>query len=304
MKIAVVGLGKMGEAIAMRLHEGGHTVFAYDVNSDARHAIAAHGVIPCNSLKEITDVAQIVWVMVPAGTITDTVINTLITDLPADAIIIDGGNSFFKDSMTRAHHALKKNIFLLDCGTSGGIKGREQGFCLMVGGARTAYDRIEPLLRAIAMPQGYRYIGSSGTGHYVKMVHNGIEYALLQAYAEGLHVIKEGSFADEKIDLAGLTNVWNHGSIIRSFILELAHDVMVHDQDLSAISGEVAQTGMGSWTSQEAHEHHIPVPTIDESLKIREWSRKTGGNYATKIVALLRNAFGGHAFNTKQKGQQ
>lgn len=192
-------------------------------------------------------------------------------------------------------------MFFLDCGTSGGLHGKAVGFCLMVGGDKAAYTKIYPLLEAIAMPEGVGYMGPSGTGHYVKMVHNGIEYALLQAYAEGLHVIKEGTFKDQVLDLDEITRVWNNGSIIRSFILQLLHDIVQKDQELKNISGEVAATGMGKWTVEEAEQRNIPVDLIKRSLEIRDWSQQTGGNYATKLVSMLRNSFGGHEFKKIEK---
>jgi 6-phosphogluconate dehydrogenase len=217
----------------------------------------------------------------------------------AEDIIIDGGNSKFSDSMRRAQELVKENIYFIDCGTSGGIHGSENGFCLMIGGDKTAYDRIEPLSKVIATPGGYAYCGPSGAGHYVKMIHNGIEYGILQAYAEGFHLLKDGAFKNEHLNLEKIASVWNHGSVIRSWILELVQDIMKEDPTLEDIKGTVASTGMGLWTVEEAHQSKIPVPVIEESLNVRKWSEKTGGNYATKVVAMLRNKFGGHAV-TKQ----
>ena len=165
----------------------------------------------------------------------------------------------------------------------------------MVGGDQNAYDTVYPLLAAIAAPKGLGRVGSSGAGHYVKMVHNGIEYGMLQAYAEGFQILKEGSFKDQNLDLHAISGIWLHGAVIRSWLLELAHDVFARDQQFKNISGEIQESGTGRWTVEEAQAHHIPTPIIKESLQMREWSRKTGGNYATKLIALLRNAFGGHA---------
>jgi 6-phosphogluconate dehydrogenase len=169
----------------------------------------------------------------------------------------------------------------------------------MVGGDKTAYQKIEPLLRSVATPDGCAYVGPSGTGHYVKMVHNGIEYGLLQAYAEGFDLLKNGEFKSAHLDLEKIASLWNHGSVIRSWILELIEDIMKDDQELNDIAGNIASTGMGQWTVERAHASKIPVPVIEESLKVREWSEKTGGNYTTKIVAMLRNKFGGHSVTKK-----
>lgn len=296
MKIGVVGLGRMGEAIAYRLYKAGYAVIAYDMSIDARNMVASYGVAVVDTIEALAQQVNIVWVMVPSGSVTTHVIQTLCALLPEHSILIDGGNSCFKDSIRHAQDALKKNISFLDCGTSGGVHGKEVGFCLMVGGDRAAYDKVYHFLQAIAAPKGCAYIGRSGTGHYVKMVHNGIEYALMQAYAEGFHVIKEGTFKQDNLNLADIADVWRHGSVIRSFLLDLSYAIFEKDQLLNSISGEVAQTGMGLWTQQEAEQNNIAVPVISESLRVRNWSCKTGGNYGTKIVALLRNQFGGHTF--------
>ena len=237
--------------------------------------------------------------MVPQGELVDKVIAQLRPFLKAGDIVIDGGNSQFSDSISRAHDLALDNIFFIDCGTSGGIHGRENGFCLMIGGNKKAYDTIEPLCKAVSAPGGCAYVGPSGAGHYVKMVHNGIEYGLLQAYAEGFDLLKNGQFKDQQLDLAKIAQLWNHGSIIRSWILELVQEIMEDDSNLKGIKGNVASTGMGKWTVEQAHESGVSVPVIEESLEVREWSEKTGGNYATKIVAMLRNKFGGHAVTKK-----
>ena len=295
MKMGIVGLGKMGEAIAYRVLEAGHEVVAFDIDKEARKHAQEMGAIAVDSLDQVAAQTRIIWLMVPAGDTVDEVIHTLKKHLKQDDIIIDGGNSKYTNSMRRAKELARDGIFFLDCGTSGGIEGRANGFCLMVGGDDATYTKVHPILEAIAAPGGVGYIGPSGTGHYVKMVHNGIEYALLQAYAEGLHLIKDGSFKDQGLDLEELTRIWNVSSIIRSFILDLAHNIFVeNNEQLKDISGEVQESGMGKWTIEEGHKTHIPVRVIEETDKIRAWSRETGGNYATKIVAMLRKEFGGH----------
>jgi len=300
MNVAIIGLGKMGEALAYRAVQGGHELFGFDVNADMCAAAEKSGV---HVVKNIADFAHknihIFWLMIPQGDLIDKVIAQLQPVLQAGDIIIDGGNSKFTDSMRRAQELALSSIFFIDCGTSGGVHGRENGFCLMVGGDKKAYDTIEPLLLSVAATGGCAYVGPSGAGHYVKMIHNGIEYGLLQAYAEGFHLLKNGEFESAHFDLEKISSLWNHGSVIRSWILELVQDVMKDDQELTDIAGNVASTGMGKWTVERAHTSHIPVAVIEESLKVRELSEKTGGNYATKIVAMLRNKFGGHAVTKK-----
>ncbi|MCX5924917.1 MAG: decarboxylating 6-phosphogluconate dehydrogenase [Candidatus Dependentiae bacterium] len=301
MKMGIIGLGRMGSAVAFRLVQAGHEVVGFDPDSNARKVVADFGAEVVDNLAHMVARTQIVWLMVPEGKITEMAFNELLHHMSAGAIIIDGGNSQYQDSMNRAQIAAQKGISFLDCGTSGGVRGRDTGFCLMVGGNKDAYEQVCPLLEAIAAPEGFSLVGPSGVGHYVKMVHNGIEYALLQAYAEGFHIIREGSFKDADIDLQELSRLWNVSSIVRSFILELTHDIFKHDYVLDNVSGEIAESGMGLWTVQEATKHAIPVTMINESLRIRARSRETGGTYATKVVALLRNKFGGHAFNTINK---
>ncbi len=296
MNIAIIGLGRMGQALAYRAVKSGFSVFGFDVSAESCAAAAQEGV---KTVAHMDDLAhkdiRVFWLLVPQGELVDKVIAQLKPLLKAGDIIVDGGNSKFSDSMRRAQELALDDIYFIDCGTSGGIHGRENGFCLMVGGDKKAYDILEPFLKAVAAPQGYAYVGPSGAGHYVKMVHNGIEYGILQAYAEGFHVLKDGQFKDEHLDLENIAHLWNHGSVIRSWILDLVDDIMKEDPKLNDIKGNVAATGMGQWTVEEAHAMKIPVSVIEKSLEVREWSEKTGGNYATKIVAMLRNKFGGHA---------
>lgn len=296
MNVAIIGLGKMGESLAYRAVKAGFSVFGFDISSESCAIAAKDGV---RIVAKMDDFANhnihVFWLMVPQGDLVDKVITQLRPILKTGDILIDGGNSKFSDSMRRAQELASDDIYFIDCGTSGGVHGREHGFCLMVGGNKKAYHDIEPLLKAVAAPNGYAHVGSSGTGHYVKMVHNGIEYGLLQAYAEGFHLLKDGQFKDEHLDLEKISTLWNHGSVIRSWILDLITDIMKEDPDLNHIKGNVASTGMGKWTVEQADAANIPVPVIEKSLKVREWSEQTGGNYATKVVAMLRNKFGGHA---------
>lgn len=295
MNVAIIGLGKMGEALAYRAVQSGFTVFGFDVNADSCVIAAKEGVRIVSSIADFADKnIHLFWLMVPQGELVDKVVMQLRPLLKKNDIIIDGGNSKFTDSMRRAQELVEDDIYFIDCGTSGGIHGRENGFCLMVGGDKKAYDVIKDLLQAVAAPDGYAYVGASGAGHYVKMVHNGIEYGLLQAYAEGFHLLKDGQFKNH-LDLEKIAALWNHGSVIRSWILELVKSIMKEDQNLADVNGNIAATGMGKWTVEQAHELGVPVPVIEESLHVRTWSEKTGGNYATKIVAMLRNKFGGHS---------
>jgi 6-phosphogluconate dehydrogenase len=294
--VAIIGLGKMGEALAYRAMQAEFKVFGFDVSADSCAVAAKNGVQIVSSLADFAEKdIHVFWLMVPQGELVDKVIAQLRPILKAEDIIIDGGNSKFSDSMRRAQELALNDIYFIDCGTSGGVHGRENGFCLMVGGNKKAYDMIESLLQAVATPGGFAYVGPSGAGHYVKMVHNGIEYGLLQAYAEGFDLLKNGEFKSEHLDLEKIAALWNHGSVIRSWILELVQNIMKEDQDLADIKGNVASTGMGLWTVEQAYKSDVSVPVIEAALAAREWSEETGGNYATKIVAMLRNQFGGHS---------
>ena len=299
MKCGIIGLGRMGLAIAERAANAGHQVYAFDADQNACAIAQAQGITIVPSVASLPEHVSVIWLMVPAGKVVDLVLDELSPTLKSEQIIVDGGNSNFNDSIARAERLKSRNIGYLDCGTSGGLKGREIGFSLMVGGDQKSFEIVEPLFKAIAAPQSYGLVGPSGAGHYVKMIHNGIEYALLQGYAEGFQLLKEGHYP--KLDLAQITGIWQHASVIRSWILDLAHDIFKADQTLESISGKVAESGTGRWTVEEAHKQKVPVTLIEQSLKIRDESQKTGGNYATKVVALLRKAFGGHKIETKDR---
>lgn len=295
----VIGLGRMGAAIATRMRAGGCNVLGFDISSQSRAAAAHEGISLAESPRDLAKRSDIIWLMVPSmGTIIDDLIEEIAPVLAPGKIIIDGGNTFYKDSIRRAHQLALGNLFYLDVGTSGGLSGRQQGFCLMVGGDAHAYARCERVFNAVAMPGGAALVGPCGAGHYVKMIHNGIEYGLLQAYGEGFHLLREGAY--KNLDLAQISDLWMHGSVIRSWLLQLAHHKFTIDQHLQDIQGDIQEGGTGKWTVDAAHEYKIPMPVIEESLKIREWSRRTGGNFATKVVAILRNAFGGHAVTKKE----
>ena len=292
MNVGVIGLGKMGMIIAQRLLDKDHTVYGFDIDTAALADLNKLGGKGEAELIELVNNVDVIWIMVPSGAIIDAMFESLKPLMRPEQIIIDGGNSKYTESMRRASDLKKGGITLLDCGTSGGLTGLANGFCLMVGGDKQAFEKVRPVFEAIAAPDGYAYIGPSGSGHYVKMIHNGIEYALLESYAEGFDLLKNGEFKD--LDLAQIAGLWEHGSIVRSLILELLHGVLEKDQTLDTISGKVAESGMGRWTVELAEKEKIKVPLIKKALEIRKESQETGGNYTTKLVALLRNAFGGH----------
>jgi len=298
MKIGIIGLGRMGGAIAYRVLQAGHEVVGFDPHAETRQEAVAMGVQCVDAIADIVAHTNIVWLMVPAGDPVDEVISELRPKLKAGDIIIDGGNSNFKDSIRRAQMLATDGIQFLDCGTSGGLYGRSYGFCLMLGGDHASYIKMHELLVAIAAPGGLAHVGPSGAGHYVKMVHNGIEYGLLQAYAEGFHLLHEGTFKTQ-LDLEQISRIWNISSVIRSFLLGLVHNVFEKDQDLEKISGAVDENGTGRWTLDEALAQKMNMPVLEAALKTREWSRETGGNYTTKVIAMMRKEFGGHSLGNK-----
>lgn len=295
MKIALIGLGKMGSALAYRLRIAGHEVIGFDTDVAARQEFERQGHKVTHALPELVHQVSVFWFMVPAGAV-DVVLQELRPLLSPGAIIIDGGNSKFSDSIQRAQELVRHDIHFLDCGVSGGIVGKEHGFALTVGGDKKIYDHVLPLLTAIASSGAVAYVGPSGAGHYVKMVHNGIEYALLQSYGEGFHLLREGRYPN--LDLAEIAHVWQRAAIIRSFVLELSRDILARDQSLKGIAGEVQHTGMGQWMVEEARERNIPVKLVEDALAIRIQSKQSG-TFATKLVSLLRNAFGGHGVKKK-----
>jgi 6-phosphogluconate dehydrogenase len=294
MEIAIVGLGKMGGNMVKRLLGGGHTVVAYDRDPAAVERLVKEGAVGASSLEEVVSklhAPRAVWVMVPSGAPTEATIQELGRRLQPNDIVIDGGNSNFRDSMRHSTELAEKKIRFLDAGTSGGIWGLEVGYCLMVGGDRSAYDQIEPLLVTLAPKDGLGYFGKAGAGHFTKMVHNGIEYAMMQSYAEGFELLKAAEFG---IDLKQVTKVWNHGSVVRSWLLELAERAFNKDAELSGLKAYVDDSGEGRWTVNEAVAHAVAVPTIAAALFARFVSRQDN-SFAMRVIAALRNEFGGHA---------
>lgn len=292
MTVGLIGLGRMGQGIAARLLAAGIGIIGFDKSNPVLDFKTTGQFELVKTIEEVALKSRIIWLMVPAGKIVDDVIDSLIPHLRKDDIVIDGGNSFYKDSIRRYKQLIEHSVYFIDCGTSGGLHGKEIGYCLMIGGDKEPYSHCERLFKAIASPNGYSLLGPSGSGHYVKMVHNGIEYGLLQAYAEGFHVLKDGHY--KNLDLEEISELWQHGSIIRSWILELAHKVFTQEQEIDDIYGAIAESGTGLWTVEEAQDHKITVDVIKTALAVRAESRKTGGNYATKLVSLLRHEFGGH----------
>jgi 6-phosphogluconate dehydrogenase len=294
MELGMIGLGRMGANMTVRLLGGGHRVVAFDRDLEKVGVAVAKGASPARSLTELVGALKpprVVWVMVPAGAATTAALQELETLLAPDDVIIEGGNSFYKDSIERAARARARGLHYLDAGTSGGVWGLSVGYCLMVGGEREIFRRCEALFATLAPPNGYAYVGPSGAGHFSKMVHNGIEYGLLQAYAEGFELLAAAPF---RLDLKQLASLWNHGSVVRSWLLELAEEALGKDARLDAIAGFVEDSGEGRWTVQTAVEQSVPLPAITAALFARFASRQDD-SFAAKFIAALRREFGGHA---------
>lgn len=295
MQLGMIGLGKMGGNMTERLGRDGHKVVVFD-----RHAenVARYVEKGAEGAKDAADIVarltapRIVWIMVPAGGPVDETIAALLPGMSQGDVIIDGGNSNFHDTMRRAADLKHKGIEFVDSGTSGGIWGLENGYCLMVGGSAAAFSLCEPIFKSLAPPDGYAHMGPPGAGHYVKMIHNGIEYGALQAYAEGYEILHASK--DFKLDLHRIAKVWNHGSVVRSWLNELAERAFSKDVDLAALKGFVADSGEGRWTVQEAIDLDVPAPVITLSLLARLRSRQEE-SFSAKFIAALRNEFGGHA---------
>lgn len=294
MRLGMVGLGRMGLNMTRRLLRGGHEVVAYNRSPGPIEEAVKEGAIGATSLKEIVSNLQApkaVWLMVPAGGVTQSAIEELGNLLGEGDIIIDGGNSKWKDTIERADALSSKGIHLIDCGTSGGVWGLELGYCLMVGGEEKAFDVIEPALKTLAPENGYGHMGPSGSGHFVKMIHNGIEYAMLQSYGEGFEILERSEYS---LDLAKIAKLWNRGSVIRSWLLELAESAFDEDPKLDSIAGYVEDSGEGRWTVQAAIHESVPAPAIATALFARFYSRQDE-SFASKVIAALRKQFGGHA---------
>ena len=296
MRLAMIGLGKMGGNMVERLMKHGHSLVAFDRDAAAVSKYEKLGAAPAGDLAAVVkqlETPRVIWIMVPAGKPVDSTIDTLLPMLAKGDILIDGGNSFFKDSMARAERLAPAGIRFIDSGTSGGVWGLANGYCLMVGGERDAVAHCEPIFTALAPEGGYAHVGPSGAGHYVKMVHNGIEYGLLQAYAEGYEILA-ATKRFPALDLHQIAELWQHGSVVRSWLNDLAVDAFSKDARLSALKGFVADSGEGRWTVAEAIEEDVPAPVITLALLMRLRSRQED-SFGAKVIAALRNEFGGHA---------
>ncbi|HEX8674271.1 MAG TPA: decarboxylating 6-phosphogluconate dehydrogenase [Longimicrobium sp.] len=303
MRLGMVGLGKMGGNMVQRLIRGGHEVAVFDLNAEAVHKVAEAGATPAASLAELVGALQaprVVWVMVPAGDPTEQTLRSLADLVQPGDVLIDGGNSNFHDTKRRAAELGARGIHLIDAGTSGGVWGLENGYCLMVGGPDEAVRICEPAFRTLAPENGYEHVGPSGAGHFTKMVHNGIEYGLMQAYAEGFEILKKSEFP---LDLQRIAGLWQHGSVVRSWLLELLERAYAAEgQELERIRGWVADSGEGRWTVQAAIDLDVPAPVITLSLMARFASRQDE-SYGAQVLAALRNQFGGHAIKAADSAE-
>ena len=289
----MVGLGRMGANMTRRLLDGGHEMVVHDVDPAAIDQLAKEGAVAAESLEALASrlsPPRTVWVMVPAGDVTARTIERLTALLESGDVVVDGGNSRHVDTVTRAARLAEDGIELLDCGTSGGIWGLTEGYCLMVGGSEGAFARLEPAFSTLAPPGGFARVGPSGAGHFVKMVHNGIEYALMQAYGEGFQLMAEGGY---DVDVSQVAELWRHGSVVRSWLLDLAARALAPDPALSRLDDYVEDSGEGRWTLEYAIDQAIPAPLIALSLFQRFASRQES-SFSDKLVAALRKEFGGH----------
>ena len=296
MKIGIVGLGRMGGNIARRLINSGHDVVGYDVDGKALSQLENTAFTPTQTvaaLKQALESPRIVWISVPAGDQTEEILDTLSHLLEPDDIVVDGGNSYYKDTQRRSLTLSLKNIHLLDAGTSGGIWGLENGYSLMVGGDIGIFKKVEPIFQALApsSTSGYGRVGPSGSGHFVKMVHNGIEYGMMQSYAEGFEILKAKE--SMSLDLAQISEIWRHGSVIRSWLLDLANAAIAEDGELYNAKAYADDSGEGRWAVQESVDLEVPTPVITASLQRRFGSRQNN-SFSLKLIAALRNKFGGH----------
>ena len=321
MRLAIIGLGRMGNNIARRLMRGGHEIVAFDRNAPAIEALVAEGATAANSLEDVVAKlasTRIFWVMLPAGEPTESTIATLIALANPGDVIIDGGNTFYKDDIRRAKTCREKQLNYVDVGTSGGIWGLERGFCMMIGGDKPIVERLDPIFKALApgqgtiahtpsrapvdsssAEQGYVHTGPAGAGHFVKMVHNGIEYGLMQAYAEGFDILK-GKVSDKlpederfDLNLTDIAEVWRRGSVISSWLLDLTADALAKDQLLEAYTGKVADSGEGHWTIEAAMEEAVPAYVLSAALFARYRSR-VDTTFGDKLLSAMRQGFGGH----------
>jgi 6-phosphogluconate dehydrogenase len=302
MKLGFVGLGKMGSQIVKKLLAAGNTIVVYDIDEAAVAHVAEHGAEVAHSREDL--IAKlgdnpVIWLMIPSDYIGQEVA-AFAEILPAGSTLIDGGNTNYQLTIEHAALLANKGSDFIDIGTSGGIMGLANGFCLMVGGSRERFDQISPILDTLASPHGaFAYMGQNGYGHYVKMVHNGIEYGVMQALAEGYHLLKDGPL--QGIPLGDASEVWQHGSIVESTLNRLVAEILAENPSLEGVDGYVADSGEGRWTLEAAHTSDVKMPVLEDALNVRVASQNGDTTYATQLLAALRNKFGGHAINSQQK---
>jgi 6-phosphogluconate dehydrogenase len=294
MQIGFIGLGKMGFNLVQNLLQHQHQVVAYDIDNQLVTKIKEEGATGASSLAELVgalDKPRAIWLMIPAGHLVDTVLTELKPHLDADDLVIDGGNSNYKDSIRRAEDLKKSGVHYLDCGTSGGTSGARNGACTMIGGEKVAFSRVEAVFKDISVENGYLHTGAVGSGHFVKMVHNGIEYGMMQAIAEGFEVFEKSGF---DLDFRAVAKLFNHGSVVRGWLMELTENAFSKDPKLETIRGRMNASGEGKWTLETALDLGVPTPVIALSLMMRYRSLQDD-TFTGKVVAALRNEFGGHA---------
>jgi 6-phosphogluconate dehydrogenase len=307
MELGMVGLGKMGANMAIRLARGGHRIVVYNRTVEKSHALARKEsrITPSDSLVELVaklKAPRLVWTMLPAGQVTEEMIDGLLGVLSPGDMIIDGGNSHYTDTIRAAAKAKEKGVDFVDVGTSGGVWGLKEGYSMMVGGEKKPVERLTPILETLApgKDRGWGWVGPNGAGHFVKMVHNGIEYGLMESYAEGFEVMRAKE--DFDLDLHKVAEIWRYGSVVRSWLLDLASAALKEDQDLKGIEGWVADSGEGKWTAMQAMDENVPAPVITMSLLMRFASRQDE-RYADKLLAALRQQFGGHEVKKEGRGK-
>jgi len=302
MQVAMIGLGRMGMNMAKRLLKGGHEVVAYNRSPDKTDRLKTEGAVGAYSLKEVVEkleAPRTVWLMLPAGATVDEHIDQFKALLSPDDIVIDGGNTFYRDDLRRAGLLSQNGIRFMDVGVSGGIWGLTVGYCMMIGGEKKNYRHLEPLFKTLAPENGYLYCGPVGAGHFVKMVHNGIEYAMMQAYGEGFEILEKSDYADS-FNYSQIAGLWNQGSVIRSWLLELLEKAFSGDAKLSHIQGFVEDSGEGRWTVEQAIATDVPAEVIALSL-FRRFRSRQQDTFTDKVIAALRREFGGHAVVSTDK---
>lgn len=302
MKLAMIGLGRMGMNMARRLLSGNHEVVAYNRTAEKTNQFVKEGAIGAYSLQETVEklsAPRIAWLMLPAGRPVDDHVNQLKGILTPDDIVIDGGNTYYKDDIRRSKILAEKGIRFTDAGVSGGIWGLKIGYCLMIGGDKDTYHYLEPIFKTLAPEEGYLHCGTVGAGHFVKMVHNGIEYGMMQAYGEGFEILEASEYGGS-FNYAEIAHLWNQGSVVRSWLLELAEDAFKKDAKLKDIKGYVEDSGEGRWTVQQAMETGVPAEVITLSL-LRRFRSRQDNTFTDRVLAALRREFGGHAVVSTEK---